>query len=279
MKLKSIQLLLVMALLLSASWAQAAITCTSITSPGFSTAYSGVAPNITQTSLTVTCNRNLAGDPTTLNYSVSANNGLQPNGQNNRAAWVGNYIRYELYKNSTCATAWKSNSPITATMNLSGFVSTSQTTTYWGCITVANQTVPAGGYTDTVTMTLSYNTSPTLTLVNTFPVAIYTPATCTISSSPGSVVFNYIGLGSAVAASTTFGATCTNSLPYTMALDTTSGTLVGLTYSLALSTGSSTGTGLEQTHSINGTMAAGQAGTCATGSCSGSQAHTLTITY
>lgn len=276
MKPKSIQLLLAMALLLSASWAQAAITCTSITSPGFSTAYSGAAPNITQTSFTVTCNRNLAGDPTTLNYSVSVNNGLQPTGQTNRAALSSNYIRYDVYQDSTCATDWRSSKPINATMNLSGFVSTSQTTTYWGCITVANQTVPAGGYTDTVTMTLDYGVSP---LINTFPVAIYTPTVCTISSSPGSVVFNYIGLGGAVASSTTFGATCTTSLPYTMALDTTSGTVLGLNYSLALSTGSSTGTGLEQTHSINGNMAAGQAGTCATGSCSGAQAHTLTITY
>jgi hypothetical protein len=34
-----------------------------------------------------------------------------------------------------------------------------------------------------------------------------------------------------------------------------------------------------QTFSINGSIAAGQAGTCATGSCSGSDTRTLTITY
>jgi hypothetical protein len=64
-----------------------------------------------------------------------------------------------------------------------------------------------------------------------------------------------------------------------MALDATSGTLVGLTYGVALSQSAATGTGVAQTFSINGTIAAGQSGTCATGSCSGSATRTLTITY
>ena len=68
-------------------------------------------------------------------------------------------------------------------------------------------------------------------------------------------------------------------MPYTMALDATSGTLVGLTYGLALSQAAATGTGVAQSFSINGTIAAGQSGTCATGSCSGSATRTLTITY
>ena len=64
-----------------------------------------------------------------------------------------------------------------------------------------------------------------------------------------------------------------------MSLDATSGTLIGLNYTLALSTPSSVGTGSQQTHSITGNMAAGQAGNCATGTCSASQARTLTIPY
>jgi hypothetical protein len=36
---------------------------------------------------------------------------------------------------------------------------------------------------------------------------------------------------------------------------------------------------LPQTYSINGSMAAGQAGKCATATCSGSQARTLTVSY
>jgi hypothetical protein len=64
-----------------------------------------------------------------------------------------------------------------------------------------------------------------------------------------------------------------------MALDATSGTILGVNYTLALSAASGTGTGLAQAYSINGNVAAGQAGTCATGSCTASQARTLTITY
>jgi hypothetical protein len=88
-----------------------------------------------------------------------------------------------------------------------------------------------------------------------------------------------VSLGSAKAASTTYGVTCTLALPYTMALDATSGTILGLAYTLSLSQSSSTGTGAQQTFSVNGNMAGGQAGTCATATCSGSQARTITVTY
>jgi len=42
---------------------------------------------------------------------------------------------------------------------------------------------------------------------------------------------------------------------------------------------SATGNGLTQNYTINGSIAGGQAGTCATATCSGSQTRTLTITY
>jgi hypothetical protein len=70
-----------------------------------------------------------------------------------------------------------------------------------------------------------------------------------------------------------------------VALDSpTTGTLIGLDYTLALSpaggTGGGTGGGSpESIHTITGTMAAGQAGTCAVGACTATQSHTLTITY
>ena len=65
-----------------------------------------------------------------------------------------------------------------------------------------------------------------------------------------------------------------------MQLDATSGDLLGLQYSLALSaTGTQVGTGIAQNASVNGAIAAGQSGTCGTGSCSATQTRTLTITY
>ena len=72
------RILLGATLVFATSWAHAAITCTSITSSGFSTSFSGTVPpnNTTPAFFTVTCNRNLAGDPTTLTYSVGSKSSL-----------------------------------------------------------------------------------------------------------------------------------------------------------------------------------------------------------
>ena len=275
-------------LVFATSWAHAAITCTSITSTGFSTSFSGTVPpnNITPASFTVTCNRNLAGDPTTLSYSVGANNGLNPSGSNNQAALGTNRLQYDAYKTSACSGKWKvgGSNEITDSMTLSGFTATSKQTNYWGCI-VLSQTLATGTYTDTVTMTLSYPGGSNLT--NTFPVNISAPSVCTITTAPGTLSFTYTAFGAAQTASTSFQPNCTIYLAYSMALSATSDVVSGLNYSLALNTinsgGSSplasTGTGAAQTFYINGNMAAGQAGTCATGTCSATNTHTLTITY
>ena len=62
-------------------------------------------------------------------------------------------------------------------------------------------------------------------------------------------------------------------------LDLTSGTLLGLNYTLSLPVASGTGNGLQQTYTVNGSIAGGQAGTCATANCGGYQTRTLTVTY
>jgi hypothetical protein len=68
-----------------------------------------------------------------------------------------------------------------------------------------------------------------------------------------------------------------------MSLDAYSGVVSGLNYTLNIDSQAppvnSRGSGAAQTHSINGSMQAGQAGTCSTGSCSSSQVHTLIISY
>ena len=286
MKLKLIQVLAATALLFAATWAQAAITCSiAQPSPGFSSAYvpSNPGTNITQTSFTVTCTRGAAGDATTVNYSVAVNNGLHFSGGSNNAAFGANLIKYDTYRDSVCSLRWKGGgnafTGLSMTLGAVG-VATSVPTAYWGCIPAGQLGLPAGTYTDTVTMTLTAAGTTIMGAPFTFPVSIFTPSVCNITSAPGDIVFAYTAFQAAPAtASTTFGATCTNLLPYTMALDATSGVVTGLQYLLALSATSSTGTGLQQNYSINGTMPAGQAGTCAAASCPGSQPHTLTITY
>ncbi len=257
----------------------AAYNCT-VSSPGFTTTYSPSSPTTTivQTSFTVSCTRALS-DASTMSWSNAANNGLYPVGANNRAASGGSYIRYDVFKDSACGTQWKGSAAFSGTLAFGGATSASTTVSYWGCIGAGQTGVPAGTYADTVTMTLSYGPNPQSTATGTFPVGIGTPPTCNVTTPPGDIIFNYTSLGAAVNASTAFGVTCTTYLPYTMALDATSGALLGLTYTLATSAASATGTGAQQLYSINGSIAGGQAGTCAVGTCSASALRTLTVTY
>jgi spore coat protein U-like protein len=287
-----LQLLAALVLSWPASWAQATITC-NVTSPGFITDYDPTAPDtIVQSQLTVTCQRNDdLNDPGSQTFSIRANNGqYATGGGTNRArlTTANRYIRYELYSDSGCGSLWSNNSTrITGSMNLTGLSPSSVDISYWGCIPTGQQSGrPAGTYLDNVTMTLYRGTTGFSFLDSgSLPVTILHKATCSVSTAPGSVAISYTSFGAAANASTTFGATCTDTLPYTLSLDSTSGTLLGLNYSLSFSTPgitgtlSTSGTGAEQTHTIYGTMAGGQSGTCATGVCNASQTHTLTISY
>ncbi|HEX7606311.1 MAG TPA: spore coat protein U domain-containing protein [Usitatibacter sp.] len=283
MKRLEMRLFLAAMALAASTLAEAAITC-NFSSPGWSAAYvpANAATNITQSSFTVTCQRNAGGDPTTVNYTVASDNGLHAAAAQNRAqlAATANRINYEDHSNSTCSSVWANAvaSRIAGTISgLAGFIPSSQTVSYWGCIPGSQIGLPAGTYTDAVTMTLRYGgaTNPTAT----FPVSIVTPASCTITTVPGAMAFTYTAFGPVQNLSTPFGVTCTNLLPYTMALDSTVNVAVGLQYTLALSAPGGTGTGLAQPYTVNGTMPAGQAGTCAGANCGVTQVRTLTITY
>ena len=212
-----------------------------------------------------------------VNYTVSS--GATGN---YTATLGGNKLNFSLTTtpNAACGNQWTTGNPSTLfSFPNSGTLSY----TFYICVPTG-QNPAAGTYTGTVTLTAA---DPTVLATTTFVVSIITPASCTLSTTPGPVDFTYSAFqGSAASGSTTFGTTCTNSLPYTMALDATSGVVSGLNYSLVLRdfadtvnvTGGS-GTGLAQTYRIKGTMPAGQAGTCASGACAGSDPRTLTITY
>ena len=275
----ALRALLALLALGAASLAHAAITC-SVASSGFVAAYDPTAAstNITQTFFTVTCTRGATSDPTSVSYSVKVDNGLNAQGQTNRASFGANRISYDVYKDAACGTQWKGPQAITGTITFSGTGTATSQGNFWGCVPAAQTGLAAGTYTDTVTMTMTYG-SPQSTATGSFGVIITTPTNCSISTPPGNIVFNYVSLGAASNASTSYGVTCTRALPFTMALDATAGTIVGLNYTLTLGTPSSTGTGAAQVFTISGNVAAGQAGTCATATCSGTQARTLTVTY
>jgi spore coat protein U-like protein len=260
------------------SRAHAAITC-NLTSSGISSSYrpANTSNTVTAGFFTMTCTRGLASDPTSLAYTVTVNNGQKPVSFFNTASWAGNLMGYATYTNSSCATQWTGPVTLGATITFSSsndFAPKSDIRQFWACISTANGNPAPGTYTDTVTMTPSVGTP------KTFPVSIVTPSTCSISTPPGNLLFTYAAFqGAAASASTTFSAICNNTVPYTMALDSTSGILLGLNYSLNISAPSAVGTGGAQNFTISGSIAAGQAGACATGTCNSSAPRTLTVTY
>ncbi|MBK5205681.1 MAG: spore coat protein U domain-containing protein [Polaromonas sp.] len=253
--------------------AQAAINC-NLTSNGFSSFYdpANLTQNITSASFTMTCTRSALGDATSQSYTVMLTSGT------NQASLGNNRINYDVFIDSACGTPWRGVTTLGGTITFASstdYFPHSQTVPYWGCVP-KSQTVAAGTYTDTVTM------NPSIGSNATFPVTIVTPSSCSISTPPGNVTFNYTsfqGYPASASPPSPFAATCTNQMPYTMALDATSGTLLGLNYTLSLSASSATGTGLAQSYSINGSIAAGQAGTCAGASCTATAPRTLTISY
>lgn len=284
------RMLAAMALISFAGWAHGAITC-SVASPGFTAYYLPTNPiDITQTSVTVTCNRALLSDAASVTYFVAVNNGMNAGGGFNRAVRPGgggaNRINYDTYRDSACATIWSVlANRITGTINFAGTGVMMQTRSWWGCVPAAQVGKNAGTFSDTVTMTLTAAGTTIVGAPFTFPVTIIHPATCNIGPVPGDVVFNYTSFAAApVVAGTTFGLNCTNGMPYTMALDAYAGTILGLNYTLTLNSGvlGGNGTGLAVVIPIDGTMAAGQSGTCSAtppATCNASQARTLTITY
>jgi hypothetical protein len=95
------------------------------------------------------------------------------------------------------------------------------------------------------------------------------------------MTINYTSFtATAATGSSAFQLSCTYNTPYTLTIGPPStGTLLGLNYSLAMSAPSGTGTGAGQSFSVNGTAAANQSGTCASGACSASQTHTITVGF
>ena len=266
--------------------AMAAYVC-SVTVTSITTVYSPTVAtdNITTGSYTVSCTR-LVSDPATLNYSLGADNGVHAAGAQDRVQQgaTANRYNYEPYRLTPYvnanrwqdAAATRFNGSIAFGAGLSG----SDTKAFDLRVPGSQAVRPAGTYTDTVAVTLR-NLAGLATLASgAFNVTVITTNSCQIETAPGNLSFSYTSFQAGiVTASTTFGARCTTGLPYTMALDVTAGTLLGLNYMLSLSAAGGTGNGLEQTYTINGSIAAGQAGTCASASCAGSQTRTLTITY
>jgi len=131
---------------------------------------------------------------------------------------------------------------------------------------------------------------------SSFNVVITFTSACTIGGTLAPTFAYTSGQAAAATAAGTLGftVTCTNGVPYTMALDaggtgytgtftTPTGTYTNtastLIYSLTLPAAVA-GTGAAQSYTMSGTMAGLQAGKCTTlGGCTFTDGHTLTVTF
>ncbi|MEO8387724.1 spore coat protein U domain-containing protein [Polaromonas sp.] len=272
--------------LLGAAPARAALICNATTTP-VQVVYFENDPNPADDawSVSVNCTRGPT-DPTTSAYTLQADNGFNPSGNTNQAVngnGQTNRIAYELYRTAPGTGPWGGTNAtdFAGTINFGGALTASATHVFYSRI-AAGLNKSAKLFTDTVTMRLRYDNGPSnVTVSPTFPVSINNQSVCLLSTPPGNIQFNYASFQVAAAtASTAYAVRCTIGETYTMALDATTGTLLTLTYNLALSNpAGQTGTGFPQNFTINGTVPGGQSGTCATGTCTSTQARTLTITY
>lgn len=241
--------------------------------------------------ININCTR-ATGDPASRWLRFSNVGSLYCSGSQARALLSGtNYLNYDLATTNAFSTPWDCGSTATtAPVQVSfgtGNAASASTNFYFRVL--AGQSLALGTYSDTVTVQGQINNNANnsggsysnLASTRTFPVSVIVPNTCVISSPPGTISLAYTSFQTTAAtASTSFAVRCAAGAPYTMALDSTSGTLLGLNYSLSLSSTSNNGNGAPQSTTITGSIAANQAGTCAsTGTCTASKTHSLTVTY
>lgn len=274
--------------LLGAAPAMAALVCNATATP-VQMVYFENDPNPTDSawSVTINCTRG-AADPTISDYTLWADDGFNPGtGSTNQAVngtGGANRIAYDLFRIAPGNGVWGETNAtdFAGTVNFGSALTASVTHVFYSRI-AAGLNKSARIFTDTVTMRLRYDNGPNnVSVFPTFPVSINNQSVCLLSTPPGNIVFNYASFQPTPAtASTAYAVRCTLGETYTMALDATAGTLLDLNYSLALSNpGDQTGTGFPQNFTINGSIAAGQSGTCGGGTClNATQTRTLTVAY
>lgn len=277
--------------------AWAAYSC-SVTATSSSVSYNPAANTDSNGTVVLTCTR--AGtDATTLSYRLKAD--TSSNYTTQRRAQLGataSYFTYFLSRGTVVggaavcgnsstwfAPAAGTTNVITGTLNF--MAALTQTATWGYCFRVrgtagGNPAAPAvGTYTDLINVFAQYPNLDTGAITASAPITynVNSSPVCAFNTFPAAMAFTYLSFGIAQSASQSFNLICSNALAWSLAVSPATAAVVGLGYSLAVSPASGSGTGAAQAINLTGTMPAGQPGSCATGSCSGTQAHTVTIIY
>jgi hypothetical protein len=290
--------LLATPLLLSPKLAQARACATlsmTVTSPGTIVyAPASVTDKSYAASATVTCNRTPGGGA---NDTVTVRPGTAT-GILTTTAPAAPTIAFHLNKNATvpCAsgTKWTNGAPFTLTFPNAPSPNLPQTVTFYVCVPSgqAGLLPPEGNYTQNQNLTANRGGQ---TATANLATTIFAPASCTFQTTPGTINFStYTAFGPAKTANTSFNMRCSTGLSHSLSVGPVAdgGGVVGggsLRYTLGITvTAPGVGTnpltlvgdGSAKTYYINGTMPAGQAGTCAAATCANqTDARTLTVTY
>lgn len=279
--------------LFGASAAHAAITC-SLTATSVNLNYTSAANANASGSITLNCTRALA-DPNSTTYWVGINNGTTGARRVFRhggTTTATNRLNVRIFKNAT-TTNWTTTGAarVSGTLNFGASLTASTVLTYDLRVASGQTGKTAGIYDEIFTANLQLTTAGAVVATTTFTPTVSIVAQCFVGQvasgntapgavSPSTITLNYTSF-SATAQSATMGFTvdCTRGTPYSLALSPASGTLLGLAYTLALSGTSATGTGLAQPYTVTANVPAGQSGTCALATCSGTRSTVLTVTY
>ncbi len=279
---------------LSSQQAWAVYSC-SVTASSTGVLYIAPTPQDSQGVATLTCTR-ASGDATTLTYRLKASNGLNVTGTQRRVRLgaTTNYLNYSIRQLATCNNASNWYAPATGTTNvatgtLNFGAALSQSVNFSYCIRTrvgggGNAAAPtAGVYTDTVNIFGQFPNSDAGALTAVAPITYNVGVTnqCVLNSFPTRMVFNYTSFSATPqVVAQSFNLRCSNTLPWTATVSPAAATVLGLNYTVAVSPAVTTnGTGANQPVTLTATMPANQSGTCNTGTCTGTQAHTVTITY
>jgi spore coat protein U-like protein len=276
--------------------AQAAITCTLGTTSVNLNYVNGQTTNANASgSITLNCTRT-ATDPNSQTYWVGIDRGsagaLRVYRHGGNTTTNANRLTVILYKNGT-TTSWTATGGgrVNGTLNFGAALNASTTLTYNFRVPSGQNGRTAGIFDEIFTTSLQLTTTGPVVETDVFTATVSILNQCFVgqvatgNTAPGAVSpttlnLSYVSFSSTPQSATmNFSVDCTRGTPYTVALAPTTGTLLGLNYTLGLSSSAATGDGLAQPYTVTGTIAAGQAGTCATGTCAASAAHTVTVTY